>query len=229
MAENGRRHGKRRRDELALAAADWVIEHGLADLSLRRLAAGIGVSHRMLLYHFGSKDELFQAILRAARTREQQRAVAPTENDAQPYNTLRRTWQYLSSPKEHAFWRFYFEIHGLALQNPDRYPDVLHEGIHDWLRTIRELLIRDGAPEQQASAFATLIISVFRGLTLDLLQTGERERVDSAFEILAQLSRHVTTTSQATPATNKTKQARANTRAGAKPTRSNQGSVGGSV
>jgi len=152
MPGNGRRRGRRQRDELALAAADWVIEHGLGDLSLRRLAAGLGVSHRVLLYHFGSKDELFQAILRAARTRERLRAVSPPEAEDVPASThelLRGTWEYLSGPREHAFWRFYFEIHGLALQNPDRYPDVLHEGVHDWLTTLRGLLVRDGVPSRK--------------------------------------------------------------------------------
>jgi AcrR family transcriptional regulator len=190
MDGNGRRRG-RQRDELALAAADWVIEHGLADLSLRRLAAGLGVSHRTLLYHFGSKDELFQAILRAARTRERLRAASLPGADEHAVNTaemLRGTWAYLSAPREHAFWRFYFEIHGLALQNPDRYPDVLHEGVHDWLAMARDLLIRDGVPESQAIAIATLVFDAFRGLILDLLQTGERERVDASFEILATLA-----------------------------------------
>lgn len=191
MPANGRQRGKRQADELALAAADWVIEHGLADMSLRRLGAGLGVSHRTLLYHFGSKDELFQAILRAARTRERFRTEsAPDAGEASPgsFAPLRQTWEYLSAPREHAFWRFYFEIHGLALQNPDRYPDVLHEGVHDWLTTSRDLLIRDGVPEQEAIAVATLIIAAFRGLMLDLLQTGERDRVDASFEILASVT-----------------------------------------
>jgi AcrR family transcriptional regulator len=115
MAGNGRRRGRWQRDELALAAADWVIEHGLSDLSLRRLAAGLGLSHRALLYHFGSKDELFQAILRAARTRERLRAVSLPEEGQGPgmAEMLRRTWTYLSAPREHAFWRFYFESTGL--------------------------------------------------------------------------------------------------------------------
>jgi AcrR family transcriptional regulator len=199
VPENGRRQGKRQRDELALAAADWVIEHGLADLSLRRLAAGIGTSHRMLLYHFGSKHELFQAILRAARTREQERAATPP---GAPTDNLRRTWEYLSGPREHAFWRFYFEVHGLALQNPERYPDVLHEGVHDWLGTTRDLLIGDGASPEQATAIATLIVGAFRGLMLDLLQTGERERVDAGFEVLATMVHGLamaTTDSEARP------------------------------
>ena len=184
MEGNGRRRGKRHRDELALAAADWVIENGLADLSLRRLAAGLGTSHRTLLYHFGSKEELFQAILRSARTRERLRAVsAPDEPAFEP--NLRRTWQYLSGPREHAFWRFYFEVHGLALQNPDRYHDVLYEGVHDWIATTRDLLTSEGASQPEATAMATLILAVVRGLMLDLLQTGERKRVDAGFEALA--------------------------------------------
>ena len=192
MAGNGRKRGRRQRDELALAAADWVIEHGLADLSLRRLAAGLGVSHRTLLYHFGSKDELFQAILRAARTRERLRAVTlPDEEGNPPASTaeaLRRTWRYLSAPREHAFWRFYFEIHGLALQNPERYADVLEAGVQDWLSTARDLLARDGIPDPPATAIATLIFGTGRGLMLDLLQTGEPDRVEAAFELLATLA-----------------------------------------
>jgi AcrR family transcriptional regulator len=186
MSTDGRRRGRHQPDELALAAADWVIENGLGDLSLRRLADGIGVSHRVLLYHFGSKDELFQAILRAARTRERLRAVsAEGAEDETAAALLRRTWEYLSAPREHAFWRFYFEIHGLALQQPERYPDVLHEGVHDWLDMSRDVLMRDGVPEPQAHAIATLILAAFRGLMLDLLQTGERDRVDAALDVLA--------------------------------------------
>ena len=37
------------------AAIDYVAENGIADLSLRELAAALGTSHRMLIHHFGSK------------------------------------------------------------------------------------------------------------------------------------------------------------------------------
>lgn len=191
VPKNGRREGKNQREQLALAAADWVIENGLSDLSLRRLAAGLGTSHRMLLYHFGSKHELFQAILRAARTRERWRAVGSPPGSGRSQSTveiLRRTWNYLSAPREHAFWRFYYEIHGLALQNPERYPDVLREGIHDWLETARVALTEDRVPDEQAKAIATLLVAAFRGLMLDLLQTGERKRVNAGFEVLAALA-----------------------------------------
>jgi AcrR family transcriptional regulator len=47
-----------RHDELLEQATDHVLEHGLIGLTLRPLAAAIGTSDRMLIYHFGSRDAL---------------------------------------------------------------------------------------------------------------------------------------------------------------------------
>ena len=58
-----------RRDEVAQAATDYVLEHGLVGLSLRPLAAELGTSDRMLLYHFASKDDLVATVLRVSNDR----------------------------------------------------------------------------------------------------------------------------------------------------------------
>ena len=50
-----------RREALAERATDWALEHGLIGLSLRPLAAAIGTSDRMLLYHFADRDDLVGA------------------------------------------------------------------------------------------------------------------------------------------------------------------------
>ena len=55
-----------RREELTEAAADYVLDHGLIGLSLRPLAAALGTSDRMLLYHFADKDDLVATVFRAA-------------------------------------------------------------------------------------------------------------------------------------------------------------------
>jgi AcrR family transcriptional regulator len=52
-----------RKRQLLDAAYDYVIEHGLTELSLRPLAEAIGSSPRVLLFLFGSKDGLVQALL----------------------------------------------------------------------------------------------------------------------------------------------------------------------
>ena len=59
---------------------DAVIAHftaeGLADQSLRRIAEAVGSSHRMLLYHFGSKDGLLLEVVREVEARTQERLAA---------------------------------------------------------------------------------------------------------------------------------------------------------
>jgi AcrR family transcriptional regulator len=61
--------GTKRRAALAEAATDHVLEHGLLGLSLRPLAAALGTSDRMLLYHFADKDDLVATVLRVANDR----------------------------------------------------------------------------------------------------------------------------------------------------------------
>lgn len=51
------------RETLLPRLAQHVLEHGLAGASLRPLAKAAGTSDRMLIYHFGSKEELVQALL----------------------------------------------------------------------------------------------------------------------------------------------------------------------
>lgn len=51
------------RETLLPALAAHVLEHGLADISLRPMAKAAGTSDRMLIYHFGNKDALVAALL----------------------------------------------------------------------------------------------------------------------------------------------------------------------
>ena len=59
-----------RRDELLELAYRYVLDHGIAGLSLRPLAAAVGSSPRVLLFLFGSKDGLVRALLARARADE---------------------------------------------------------------------------------------------------------------------------------------------------------------
>ncbi len=61
-----------RKNEFRGKALEYFLEHGLADLSLRPLAAKAGTSARLLLYHFGSQDGLIAAVMEEARLRVQQ-------------------------------------------------------------------------------------------------------------------------------------------------------------
>ena len=69
-----------RRDQLAEGATDYVLEHGLIGLSLRPLAAELGTSDRMLLYHFTDKDDLVATVLRVSNDR----SVRPSSTCGRP-------------------------------------------------------------------------------------------------------------------------------------------------
>ena len=56
------------RDDLLRRAVEHFAVHGIGDTSLRSLAAGIDTSHRMLLYHFGSREGLLSAVVDAVES-----------------------------------------------------------------------------------------------------------------------------------------------------------------
>src|ERR1700759_4223033 len=58
------------KQQLLERALGYLAEHGIGDISLRELAAALGTSHRMLIYHFGSKEGLFVAIVQEAENRQ---------------------------------------------------------------------------------------------------------------------------------------------------------------
>jgi AcrR family transcriptional regulator len=182
MAATGEAAGARER--LLAAAMEHVREHGVGDLSLRGLAAALGTSHRMLIYHFGSREGLLIEVIRTVEA-EQRAALAAmllAEDDAPPAETMRRMWRRLADP---ALWpneRLFFEVYAQALQgSPHALP--LLDGIVDlWVEPLTRIAVAQGLDEERARAEARLGIAVTRGLLLDLLATRDRAAVDAAME-----------------------------------------------
>ena len=52
------------REQLLARVVEHLADHGVAGLSLRELAGDLGTSHRMLVYHFGSKAGLLAEVVR---------------------------------------------------------------------------------------------------------------------------------------------------------------------
>jgi AcrR family transcriptional regulator len=171
------------RERLLAGAIEHVSRHGVGEISLRQLAGALGTSHRMLLYHFGSREALLIEVIRSVE--EQQRAalaqILEEEADEPPAEIMRRMWARVADP---ALWpneRLFFEVYAQALQgSPHALP--LLDGIVDaWVEPLAAL-VAPGRPEAEARAEARLGVAVVRGLLLDLLATGDREAVDAAME-----------------------------------------------
>jgi AcrR family transcriptional regulator len=170
-------------DRLLAAVAEHVAVHGVGDLSLRGLASAIGTSHRMLLYHFGSKEGLLVEVIKLVEQR-QRAALAEIELDAglSASAIARAVWRRLSAPELAANERLFFEIYGQALQGRPGTTPLLDGIVDSWLAPVVELLDRLGFPSEYAAAQARLGIAVTRGLLLDLLATGDHAACDAAME-----------------------------------------------
>jgi AcrR family transcriptional regulator len=184
------------KEQLLARTIDHLAQHGLVDSSLRDLAAAIGTSHRMLIYHFGSKDGLLIEVIRAVESR--QLAVMSdllVSSDDSLSAVARRFWQSVSDPALAPHERLFFEMYGQALQGRPYAAPLLDGIIDSWLEPMTAMLLAQGADETSARAEARLGIAVTRGLLLDLLATGDIEGTTAAFELHltaseARLQRH---------------------------------------
>jgi AcrR family transcriptional regulator len=168
----------KRPGELREAIVQYLIEHGLTDLSLRPLAKAIGSSPRVLLYYFGSKEKMVVDVL--AEIRKQQRASYGQVQTGSLAEDCRIIWKHMSAPDSEPLFRLFFEVYGMALRRPKLYKAFLDSTIEDWLRLIADPLCHEGQPRNEARAFATVILAGLRGFMLDLCTTGDRKRVNRA-------------------------------------------------
>ena len=95
--KNGRDPQRTRQRILDAATAEFA-QHGLGGARVDRIAAGAGANKRMLYYYFGSKQDLFLAVLEAAYERIRKAERSLDLEHADPREALKRlvefTWRY---------------------------------------------------------------------------------------------------------------------------------------
>ncbi|WP_234332378.1 TetR/AcrR family transcriptional regulator [Streptomyces sp. NRRL F-5650] len=172
-----------RRADLVDAAVDHVVAHGIADLSLRRLGAAIGVSHRMLIHYFGSKEQLLVEIVRASERRQRELLLRlRAQPGRSPADVARLLWRQLTDPATAGQERLFFEICAQALRGRPEAAPFLDGLVDSWLEPLAVAEAEAGAPPATARNRARLGLATVRGLLLDLLATGDRAGVDAAME-----------------------------------------------
>jgi len=155
-----------RREAWTGPATDYVLEHGLIGLSLRPLAKALGTSDRMLLYHFGTKDDLVAAVL----TESNDRAVAAVEA-LSPSPDLRSAvldlWSVADNSQFAPCTRLYVEAAALGLLGREPYASLVSEANGRWLASLVTHLTRSGVDRRLARRLVTVIDAAFLGFQLD--------------------------------------------------------------
>jgi AcrR family transcriptional regulator len=174
-----------RKDELTAALVDYLLAHGLSELSLRPLAAELGTSARLLIYHYGSKEGLLAAAMQAmhAHLRNSLKALAQAKATAGA-KPLRRFWDWALAPKNLPYLKLLYELQVLSARNPAIYGPLLQEAAADWLEEVMRIM-PDG---ERDAATASLPIAVFDGLFLELMITGDKQRTTRAIDRFIQIT-----------------------------------------
>ncbi len=171
------------KQRLLAGAVDYLATNGAGEISLRQLAAALGTSHRMLIYHFGSKEGLLIEVVRVMEQRQRELfAELALDPEASPPDIARHFWRRLADPAMWPHERLFFEMYGRALQGDPCAAPLLEGIVEGWLAPLTEWNRRQGLPLREAQVNARLGVAVVRGLLLDLLATGDREGVDEAME-----------------------------------------------
>lgn len=185
--EHPRRQPSAARERLLAAAIEHLSEHGVGDQSLRQLASALDSSHRMLIYHFGSREALLAEVVSAIEAR-QAALLAEIVADGQdsPYEQGMQFWRRTVADARRT-GPLFFELAGQAMQGHShaaalRSPDTA------WLEPLAQLWRRFGFPEGRAHHQARLNLAVARGLLLDLLLTGDEAAVEEAMRLFVETS-----------------------------------------
>lgn len=161
MTDRGR---PEQREAFLSGAVEHVLRHGVGGLSLRPLAAALGTSDRMLLYYFGSRERLLEAILDLVDDRlvaALSDAVPPGRSA--PHVLLRSVWSTARSPAVEPVLRLYVEILGQSAAGTAPFPAAARRVAHRWLDWVQHRL---DVPDAEREEAAAAVLATLDGLLL---------------------------------------------------------------
>jgi AcrR family transcriptional regulator len=168
-----------RRRQLLDALIEEFAAGGIGDRPLREVATAVGTSHRMLLHHFGSREELLLAIVAGVERR--QMTLLP-ELPAGPAASFAAMWADVRRPELRHLERLFFECYARAAQGEKPFAGMVPGAVNDWLTEVEDLAEGPFEP-----AMVRLGLAVVRGLLLDLVATNDEAGVDAAAQAFIEL------------------------------------------
>lgn len=180
------------REALLARAIGWFAEHGVGDTSLRTLAAGLGTSHRMVIYHFGSREGLLSAVVEAVELGERAALEEVLAAHSDPFEAGRAFWDHVAD-RAQVFAPLFFELSGLAIQGAPFAGSLRHWLATGWVDDLARAYQLSGVEPERAVRLARLSLGAARGVLLELAATGDRAAADAAMAELTDLVRNGTT------------------------------------
>ena len=160
-----------KRQELLDRCLAAAIELGTLDSSINQIAKRVGTSGRMLVYHFGSKQELDRQIISRLELhiREQMWSFQATTNSDNklPTGYLIEMWEHLISPEMSGFTNLTMELNQRAIQGDLDTRIFLEVETQKWIAALAQQFGED---------ISRSLFHLFQGAILDYKTTGNIDR-----------------------------------------------------
>lgn len=168
------------RERLLQAAIGYFAENGIGDASLRQIAAGIGSSHRMLIYHFSSREGLLEAVVDELEKGERDILNQMLVDDGRAPRV--RSWEFWTHVVDAVdfYGPLYFELASRAMHSEDPRSPLRVPNVEMWIEALGSFWTQQGLTSRQSKVQARLSLAVARGLLHDFLLTRDRRAVDQA-------------------------------------------------
>ncbi|WP_280508727.1 TetR/AcrR family transcriptional regulator [Nocardia flavorosea] len=162
------------REALLERVIAWFAVNGVGDTSMRTVAEGVGTSHRMLNYHFGSRDRLLEAVVAATWGRQNLVLAELLDSSPDPYTAAYAFWDRIAGEAA-LVAPLFFEVAAAAMQGkPWAVP--LRQWVAQWREVLTTLFIRAGHEPRAAALQAQMALAMARGLLFELAIIGEEGR-----------------------------------------------------
>lgn len=157
----GHKHTKRDILDGALAAA---FADGLSQLTFGRVAKRLGISDRVVVYYFPTKDDLIGEVVASMGLELQQTLGAAFTVPAKDHIELvRSAWPVLANRDTDPIFALFFEANGLASAGRTPYVDLVPMLVEAWIRWLEDYV--DGNPRERRIEAETAV-AVIDGLLL---------------------------------------------------------------
>ena len=157
----GHKHSKSVILDGALATA---FEDGRSQLTFCRVAKKIGISDRVVVYYFPTKDDLVGSVLVSMALQLQETLNPVLTGSAPDYLALiRNVWPHLARPSADAIFALFFEANGLAAAGREPYVTLVPQLVEAFIAWAATFL--SGTPRQRRTEAETAI-AVLDGLLL---------------------------------------------------------------
>ncbi|WP_291049209.1 TetR/AcrR family transcriptional regulator [Herbiconiux sp.] len=176
-------HSRERRRLLALVG-DHIVDHGVNNVSLSSLARTVGSNNRMLLYYFGSKEELLDEASLAALERFPgiHHLMGELDDDGPADVLLERAWTRIADKRNRPFLQLFFELFTLHMRHSERNDEYFRRIANQWPEGVARLLVREGFDPQTAEECSVAVVALWRGLQISLLAGADPDELRVAHQ-----------------------------------------------